>query len=456
MSVRAVIAGHISHLFTDVDDDGDVGDDAGDVDADDDVCADIADELDIDEAGGDVDGEEDYVGEQSDDSDNAESYRSATTAVDESAYNEEDMAILRQMRASMPNVDGSVVISQHRKRSKNGVNFGINAVLDKIEVPLYGPSDWLWNRDAAHTVCDEDAMTKQYILSCTSQQSRTVPPLRGAQNRVTPPATLGEIYFDRWMLHTTPKLYTTNVVSTFHLGVPVSLSCLVHRTLGVCFNPRCFAAAKLRCSKGTHLIFSGGSVVCAGANSVQMSRIAARDCTLLLTRVGIQAEVSKFTVQNVVSTADAGFPVHLCELAAAYPINAHFDPECFPGLMFRLSTSQLVFIVFESGKCIITGVSSRQQSLVAWRWFHSRVLWEFEKSTGTHESAADNHKHRRQQSSMITSMCDLVRDITTANLSLMLGADAVPEESSRPPHESLPERPSLEDWLEFVADGKAV
>lgn len=450
-NIRSVIAGNISHLFSDGDGLGDDDlDDNGDAIAptvsggrrkkrvaldidgiDDALVDDIANELDIDED--DNEWEEQEVAEQADDEDEQQD-DAASAPADAVDPADADSSLIRyssqwricqSIKAKMPAFTGASVPKKKKRRARNAVNFGIKTVLDRIDAPLYAEDDWLWNRDAAHTVADEDARTQQAILKLTTTYSRTVPPVRGARNKYVPPVALTHVRFERWMLQTTPKLYTTNVVSTFHLGGPVHLFYIVNRLLGVCFNPRCFAAAKLRCSKGTHLIFSGGSVVCAGANSVQMSRIACIDCTTLLTRIGIQAEVSKFTVQNVVSTADAGFQVDLFALAIAYPINAHHDPDCFPGLMFRLSTSQLVFIVFKSGKCIITGVSSRSQSLVAWRWFHSRILWEFEmKATVAHESEADYRRRWRQQSSMVQSMCESVRDITTARIASLLDGEA--------------------------------
>lgn len=446
-SVRRVIVGQVSHLF---DAQNEEEDDA--VDKEEaagknkrtrqrrgggggehaDVLEDIAADLDLDDEAdfvgtsvADIDRQveleqERQLADADEGSESLDTVSQINLGADEApadAHTAENQMLYQQALALMPASMADLVPRKRRRAARSSVNFGINAVLDRIDEPLYGEHDWIWNRDAAHTVTDEDARARQQILALTNMQTRALPPPRGTRKKYMIPLSLNNVRYECWMLLTTPKLYTTNVVSTFNLGVPVHLFYIINRMPGICFNPRCFAAAKLRCSKGTHLIFSGGSVVCAGANSVPMSRIACVECAYLLTRVQVMAEVSRFTVQNVVSTADAGFPIDLFELAIAYPINAHFDPECFPGLMFRLTTSQLVIIVFKSGKCIITGVDSRSKSLRAWRWFHSRVLWEFEmKSDVAHESEGDYRRRWRQKSSMIQSMCESVRDITTAAL----------------------------------------
>jgi TATA-box binding protein (TBP) (component of TFIID and TFIIIB) len=333
---------------------------------------------------------------------------------------EEDLRLHRLVLARLPQAAGTVQIRQRRHLAKSRVNYGIKAVLDQITEPLYGEHDWITNRDAAYAVVDEDSRAHQQIMKMTQRESRAVPPALGKRQRVSLPVSLEAARFERWSWYSTPKLHTTNVVATFSLGVPVHLAYIISRLVGVSFNPSCFAAVKLCSEAATELVFSGGAVVCAGASSVQMARIACTECTLLLTRVGVQAEVSKFTVQNVVSTGNAGFPVDLFALAAALPLNAHFDPDCFPGCMVRLPKCALVIIIFKSGKCIITGLASRALSLIAWRLFH-RLLMNFAmRESVVHESEADYRRRQRQQSSMVQSMCDSVRDMTTAHIATIM------------------------------------
>lgn len=479
MSVRAVIAEQLSHLF---------GSESAGAD-----LTDIADELEIDADDGEwADGTDVAVeslldgGVNADDADDVESAAAsaATSRVnsdDERSEDErpdealgaeelrqrrnrrEDRAMVRAVRGALPKNDGSVVVRPKKRKRK--VNYGINAVLDVPSARIYGDDEWLFDRDAANMVVDEDARTHQLILQRTIENSRSEPPPRGMRKRVTPPKAIADARFPKWNLRTTPKLYTTNVVSTFYLGAPVHLVNLVNRIPGTCLNPRCFAAGKL-CSKTvTTLIFPGGSAVCAGANSAALSRMGCIECTTMLQRVGIQAEVSEFRIENVVSSADAGFPIDLFDLAANYPTNAHFTPDCFPGLMFRLTLSQLVFIIFKSGKCIITGVPTREASLLAWRWFHSNVLWEFEmEASSAHSSEADYRRERRQQASLAQEMCNSVRDITVMHLAMQAAVKKEPIDGEAAlgnngvfdalcdltvnPQGSLANPIDLEQWLE--------
>lgn len=452
-SVRSIIASQLTHLFRDreaaPDDDAEqlaapkrrrrrasaVGDEAALAEA---VATEIELEKEQEWEDTNYDHEEELQRNQAIDRVDDESESASEVAVDANglpptsipavdrteANRAEDARIYQNTVARMPALDGRIVLRSKRKRASS-VNYGINAVLERIDARLYATDDWLFDRDAALTVVDENARAQQTILALTVDNSPTVPPPRGMRKRNLPPVTLRQVRFERWMHYTTPKVYPTNVVLTMHLGSPMRLHYLLTRLPGVCFNPRCFAAVKMR-KRGTHLIFSGGSVVCAGANSVELSRISCVECATLLMRVGVQAQVKDVVPRNVVTTADAGFDIDRFALALAFPTNAHFNPECFPGLMFRLPTppsssseeaSTLVIIVFRR-KCIITGLPTLWQTLLAWRWFHSFVLWHFElKSTGgAHETEAEYRRRRRQETSMIQSMCQSIRDITTVHI----------------------------------------
>ena len=62
-----------------------------------------------------------------------------------------------------------------------------------------------------------------------------------------------------------------------------------------------------------------------------------------------------FKVQNIVGTTDCGFPIRLEGLVYAHSGYASYEPELFPGLIYRLVNPRVVFLIFVSGKVVITG-----------------------------------------------------------------------------------------------------
>jgi TATA-box binding protein (TBP) (component of TFIID and TFIIIB) len=70
-----------------------------------------------------------------------------------------------------------------------------------------------------------------------------------------------------------------------------------------------------------------------------------------------------FTVQNIVASADVKFPIKLEGLAFAHAMFANYEPELFPGLIYRMKVPKVVLLIFVSGKVVLTGAKVRRRGL---------------------------------------------------------------------------------------------
>jgi transcription initiation factor TFIID TATA-box-binding protein len=67
--------------------------------------------------------------------------------------------------------------------------------------------------------------------------------------------------------------------------------------------------------------------------------------------------VDTFEVKNLVSTVEVDYEVDLDALAIGLGLeNTEYEPEQFPGLVFRPSSESCTLLVFASGKIVVTGV----------------------------------------------------------------------------------------------------
>lgn len=155
-----------------------------------------------------------------------------------------------------------------------------------------------------------------------------------------------------------PKCKLQNVVSTFSLGCKgLNLHRIALEHGCIEFNPQNFAAATVRTAKlrTTALAFASGNMVVTGSKSTLESRLAARKYVRIFQTMGIPVMFKDFKIQNVVASANASFPIKLQDIANEYGLYCSFTPDLFPGLIFRSINPKLVFLIFRSGKCIITG-----------------------------------------------------------------------------------------------------
>lgn len=168
-----------------------------------------------------------------------------------------------------------------------------------------------------------------------------------------------------------------NVVSTFNGGVErLNLKKLCMELNWCHFNPEVFAAliGRLDDPKTTLLTFTKANNVCTGAKSEMDSRIACRTMAAIMQEHGIECSMSNFVVQNIVASAYTGFPLKLEAITAKYSPHAHYQPELFPGLIFRMEMLKVVFLVFREGKLVITGAKKRTQITAAAEIFYREVL----------------------------------------------------------------------------------
>ena len=183
------------------------------------------------------------------------------------------------------------------------------------------------------------------------------------------------------------KSYTIqNVVSTFNGGVQrLNLKTLCMLMHWCQFNPEVFAAliGRLEDPKTTLLTFTSANNVCTGAKSELDSRIACRIMTHIMQEHGIQCSMARFVVQNIVASAYTGFPLKLELIAQKHSPLANYDPEVFPGLIYRMRNPKIVFLLFREGKLVITGGKKRSQITKAFDIFYENVLLPFKDESTT-------------------------------------------------------------------------
>jgi len=175
-----------------------------------------------------------------------------------------------------------------------------------------------------------------------------------------------------------------NVVATVNLGCKLDLKEIALHARNAEYNPKRFAAVimRIRDPKTTALIFASGKMVCTGAKSEQDSRLAAKKYCRIIQRLGFKdAEFKEFKIQNIVGSCDVKFPIRLEGLFYAHGYFATYEPELFPGLIYRMKQPKIVLLIFVSGKVVLTGAKKREEIYRAFENIYP-TLTEFRKNDG--------------------------------------------------------------------------
>lgn len=121
-----------------------------------------------------------------------------------------------------------------------------------------------------------------------------------------------------------------NIASTANLGVRLDLKKIALKCRNTEFNPRRFGAVimRLREPRATALIFASGKICVTGVKSTHDATLACKKFHYIIERIGFKPkEYMDFKVQNIVGTADLGFPIRLEGLVYAHSAFASFEPE---------------------------------------------------------------------------------------------------------------------------------
>ncbi|CAI0384044.1 unnamed protein product [Linum tenue] len=171
-----------------------------------------------------------------------------------------------------------------------------------------------------------------------------------------------------------------NIVSTVNLDCKLDLKQIALQARNAEYNPKRFAAVimRIREPKTTALIFASGKMVCTGAKSEQQSKLAARKYARIIQKLGFPAKFKDFKIQNIVGSCDVKFPIRLEGLAYSHGAFSSYEPELFPGLIYRMKQPKIVLLIFVSGKIVITGAKVRDETYTAFENIYP-VLTEFRK-----------------------------------------------------------------------------
>lgn len=109
--------------------------------------------------------------------------------------------------------------------------------------------------------------------------------------------------------------------------------------------------------RAVFLLFNSGKVVCTGCKSIENAKNAFDKLYRKLIELGVDVQSSyEVSVQNIVASAEVGNFLNLNAVALGFGMeNVEYEPEQFPGLVYRMDIPKVVILLFGSGKLVITG-----------------------------------------------------------------------------------------------------
>ena len=155
------------------------------------------------------------------------------------------------------------------------------------------------------------------------------------------------------------SLKIENIVASAKVTDSLDLPTLASQLKDAEYNKKRFPGVVLRMQdpKIAALVFGSGKVVLTGAKSIDSLSRGLEILADQLRALNIDIpDNPTYKVQNIVTSADLGTPINLNKIAVGFNLDKiEYEPEQFPGLVYRLDDPKVVVLLFGSGKLIITG-----------------------------------------------------------------------------------------------------
>ena len=153
-----------------------------------------------------------------------------------------------------------------------------------------------------------------------------------------------------------------NVVATVVVEITekIDLNIIARKYAEVEYNPERFPGLVMRIEKprATILIFSTGKMVVTGLRKAAEAPKVVEKVVKNIRKAGIKVSNPEITIQNIVASGDLHTNIDL-NMAAIVMEYAMYEPEVFPGLIYRMQDPKTVFLIFSTGRIVCTGAKRK-------------------------------------------------------------------------------------------------
>ena len=162
-----------------------------------------------------------------------------------------------------------------------------------------------------------------------------------------------------------------NIVASATFAEKLDLDMITQSQEKTEYEPEQFPGLVYRLSnpKTATLLFTSGKANITGAKNLEDVYKVVAIVAEKLRKIGADVFKNKdikVVVQNMVATSDLGAEINLTEIALGLGLeNVEYEPEQFPGLVYRVEEPKAVILVFGSGRIVCVGARSTEDVLKA-------------------------------------------------------------------------------------------
>jgi len=165
------------------------------------------------------------------------------------------------------------------------------------------------------------------------------------------------------------EIKVQNIVASTTFAEKLDLDVIAQSLEEAEYEPEQFPGLVYRLDnpKTATLLFRSGKANCTGAKNLEDVRKTVSIITEKLEKIGVKVYKNpEIVIQNIVATSDLHGELNLSEVAVSLGLeNVEYEPEQFPGLVYRIKEPKVAMLLFGSGKIVCAGARKTEDVSVA-------------------------------------------------------------------------------------------
>jgi len=165
------------------------------------------------------------------------------------------------------------------------------------------------------------------------------------------------------------EIKVQNIVASTKFAEKLDLDVIAQSLEEAEYEPEQFPGLvyRLHNPKTATLLFRSGAANCTGAKTIEDVRATIKIIAEKLEKIGVKAYKNpEIVIQNIVATSDLEGELNLSEVAVALGLdNVEYEPEQFPGLVYRIKEPKVAMLLFGSGKIVCAGARKTEDVSLA-------------------------------------------------------------------------------------------
>jgi transcription initiation factor TFIID TATA-box-binding protein len=165
------------------------------------------------------------------------------------------------------------------------------------------------------------------------------------------------------------EITVQNIVASTKFAEKLDLDVIAQTIKEAEYEPEQFPGLiyRIKEPKTATLLFTSGAANCTGAKSIEDVKANIKIISNKLEKMGVEVyKDHEIVIQNIVATSYIGGELNLSEVAVSLGLeNVEYEPEQFPGLVYRLTDPKVALLLFGSGKLVCAGAKKVKEVYTA-------------------------------------------------------------------------------------------